>query len=369
MAGGKKAFVFEDHSQERRCYVKEEGEIGMELKWHTPHDQPFHVAGFAWFEQDRIYRRLPQNPSHALPEAVDYLANNTAGGQIRFQTDSSKLSIKVKLDGKADMNHMPATGQCGYDCYIGMPGEQTFYSTAKYDHSKEEYEVDLFERYDGGLRNITLYFPLYRGVKEILIGLDQGAALVSPPPYDSNKRIVIYGTSITQGGCASRSGMAYPNILSRKINWEFINLGFSGSGKGEAEVARVIGEIPDPALFVLDYEANCVSPELFATTLPEFIRIYRSMHPEVPILVLSQIRFGQELLERAQLDMRLTRRKIQIDTVREFREQGDNHLFFYDGESLLGSDFAECTVDGVHPTDLGFWRMADHLEPVLRTYL
>jgi hypothetical protein len=339
------------------------------LVWHSPLIQPFHIAGFSWLEQEGVYRRLPLNPKYTLPPAVDDLANCTAGGQIRFQTSSSRLSLKVRLTGMADMNHMPATGQCGFDCYIGMPEEQMYYNTTKYDHLKKEYEFAIYAKMTADLRHITLYFPLYIGVEEVLIGLDPEAEILAPPPYISDKRIVIYGTSITQGGCAARPGMAYTNILSRKIPVEFINLGFSGSGKGEAEVARIISEIPNQALFVLDYEANCVSPELLQSTLPEFIRLFRSKHPEVPIVVLSQIRFARELFDRELLELRLKRKRIQMETVEAFRDQGDESIYFHDGEHLLGADFNECTVDGVHPTDLGFIRMAEQLAPVLNKYI
>jgi lysophospholipase L1-like esterase len=342
--------------------------IAMTLKWHSPLDPPFHVAGFAWFEKERIYRRLPKRPSYALPPDVDSLADNTAGGQIRFQSDSSRLSVKVRLKGIANMNHMPATGQCGFDCYIGMPGEQKYYSTTKYDHTKQEYEFVMFENRNAGLQNITLYFPLYMGVDEVLIGLDTGSDLIATHPYSSDQSIVIYGSSITQGACASRPGMAYPNILSRKMNVEFYNLGFSGSGKGEAEVAEVISEISNPSLFILDYEANCVSPELFRTTLPEFIRIFRGKHPEVPILVLSQIRFGLDHFEPYILNLRLERKRIQQSVVEAYRKQGDNNIYYYDGEELFGDDYHDCTVDGIHPTDLGFHRMAEKLAPVIKKY-
>jgi lysophospholipase L1-like esterase len=339
------------------------------LVWHSPRIKPFHIAGFPWLEQEGAYRRLPLNPRYPLPPAVDDLANCTAGGQIRFQTNSSRLSLKVRLTGMADMNHMPATGQCGFDCYIGMPEEQMYYNTTKYDQTKKEYEFAIFEKMEAGLRNITLYFPLYQGVEEVLIGLDPEADIIAPPPYLSDKRIVIYGTSITQGGCAARPGMAYTNILSRKLPVEFINLGFSGSGRGEPELAHIVSEIPNQALFVLDYEANCVSPELFQSTLPEFIRIFRSKHPKVPIVVLAQIRFARELFDRELLELRQKRKRIQMETVNAFREQGDESIYFHDGEHLLGADFNECTVDGVHPTDLGFIRMAEQLAPVLKRYI
>lgn len=343
------------------------------VHWHSPLDLPFQVSGLAWFDQERKFRRLPTLPAKVIPEAVDHLANHTAGGQIRFQSDSSSLSVRVKLKDKADMVHMPATGQCGVDCYVGAPDTLIplqYINTTKYDVTLSEYECALFTEWKPTMRNIVLNLPLYQGVEEIWIGLDENSTVIAPPRYSSEKKIVIYGTSITQGGCASRPGMMYSNILSRRIPLEFINLGFSGSGKGEPEVAEVVSQINDPACLVLDYEANCVSTELYQKTLPEFIHIYRRDHPVTPILVVSRIRYAREELTPNLYKMRTERKQLAQGLVNELREQGDLNIYFFDGSKLLGGeDFFECTVDGSHPTDLGFLRMADAFEPVLRTLL
>ncbi|MBD0382973.1 SGNH/GDSL hydrolase family protein [Paenibacillus sp. WST5] len=337
--------------------------------WFTPLGQPFHVAGFGWLQEEGRYRRLPAKPGWMVPDAVDKLADCTAGGQIRFATDSASLSIKVKLSGAANMYHMPATGQCGFDCYIGGPGEQVYYDTTIYDHKLTEYESVIFANMESEYRIITLNFPLYQGVEEVMIGLDRGAHIAPPPAYESSKKIVVYGTSITQGGCASRPGMCYTNILSRRIHMEFLNLGFSGNGKGEPELAHILAGIPDPACLVLDYEANCVSTELLRATLPDFISIYREKHPLIPILVISRITHAKEKFDAQMAQDRADRKQIQIQTVDQRRELGDDNIFFCDGSKLLGEDAFECTVDGSHPTDLGFLRMADGLTPVLKQIL
>ena len=342
---------------------------GAELDWHSPKEPPIHLAGFAWFEKDRVYRRMPLEPPLPLPEAVDSLAHRTAGGQIRFQTDSRKLALRVKLTDVADMNHMPSTGQCGFDCYLGPTGKQRFLSVTKYDHHQTSYEIVLFELVRRERRNVTLNFPLYMGVSEVLVGLEQDAEILPPPPYDSDRRVVIYGTSITQGGCAARPGMCYTNILSRRINMEFINLGFSGSGRGEPEVARTIGAIERLALFVLDYEGNAGGIEPLRRTFPEFIRILREVHPTVPILAVSHVRFARESFDPNARDARRERRDFQNKTIEDLRVAGDENVHFLDGSTFLGEDFDECTVDGVHPTDLGFLRMADAMAPVIRGIL
>ena len=259
---------------------------GKATAWRSPKAAPFRLAGFPWFAQDAIYRRLPLHPAHPLPADVDSLADCTAGGQIQFHTNSTRLYVRVDLQGPSTMYHMPATGQCGFDCYIGPPTAQRYCRTTSFERDATAYEAMLFEDFPREMRNITVNFPLYQGVKEVLVGLDPDAETLPPPPYAREGRCVVYGTSITQGGCASRPGMLPTNILSRRLDVELINLGFSGSGKGEPEVARTISEIESPVCYVLDYEANSQGIETFCITLPEFIRILRQSHPDVPIIVM-----------------------------------------------------------------------------------
>jgi hypothetical protein len=346
------------------------GPAGEGYQWHDPKETPFNLGGFAWLKTDGIYRRMPAKPAETLPEAVDSLANCTAGGQLRFQTDSRKLAVRVKLHDKADMNHMPATGQCGFDCYIGPPRQMRFCNVTKYDHHLVEYEHVLFDFDERRMRNITLNFPLYMGVDELHVGLEPDARILAPPAWEIPRRIVVYGTSITQGGCASRPGMCYTNILSRRLNVEFVNLGFSGSGRGEPEVARTIAEISDPACLVLDYEGNCPEFERLRETFPAFIRILRKAHPAVPVVGVSRIAFAGDLHKPKGLQMRLKRAELQRHTIEEMVDAGDENLYFVDGSTFLGEDdFDECTVDGVHPTDLGFLRMAEALRTVFEDIL
>jgi hypothetical protein len=341
---------------------------GPEMKWHSPMDYPFRLSGFPWISKDKLYRRLPLNPSYKIPETVDILANHTAGGQIGFRTDSMKLAVRVRLSDISIMDHMASTGQGGFDCYIGEPKNTVFCGTTRFDPQKPEYECLLFEMKENKMRNIILNFPLYMGVNEVLVGLDEDAAVEPPPPYSFDKPVVFYGTSITQGGCASRPGMAYTNIIGRRLNVECINLGFSGSGKGEPELAHLIAEIENPACIVLDYEANAGSG-LLEKTLQAFIHILRKKHTNVPIIVVSKIRFAKESFIENILKEREDLKSFQQVLVGELRESGDKHIHFVDGSVLLGENFDECTVDGVHPTDLGFMRIADNLTPIIADIL
>lgn len=339
------------------------------LRLFSPMEPPFQIAGFAWFGEERRYRRLPLQPRLPIPAPVDALANHTAGGQIRFRTNSRKLSIRVKLQAISAMDHMPATGQCGFDCYLDEDGKPMFHGTARYDQKQKEYESVLFELAERKPRNVTLYFPLYQGVEEVALLLEADVAVEAPAPFAGRGKVVVYGSSITQGGCAARPGMAYPSIIGRRLPYEFINLGFSGNGRGEPEMAELIADIPDPACLVLDYEANCPSVEHVQRTLPAFIDIYRERHPHVPILVVSKIRYAKELFNEQMLATRLEMKRVEQETVERRRGMGDRNIHFFDGSVLLDANFEECTVDGVHPTDLGFMRMADGLTPVLSNLL
>lgn len=339
------------------------------LVWHSPKTSPFQVAGLAWFADEGLYRRMPSKPARPLPASVDSLANCTAGAQVRFRSNSKRVFVRVQLRAPHSMDHMPATGQCGFDCYVGPVGAMRYGGTARFKFQNDAYESSVFSAAESKMRQFTLNFPLYQGVNALEIGLDEGAKVLAAQPWESKGRVIVYGTSITQGGCAARPGMAFTNILSRRINREFINLGFSGSGRGEPEVAETIASISHPGLFVLDYEANCVSSEKLRETMPVFIGILRSAHPQTPILVISKIRYARELHDDAQLAARLERLKFQKSLVQKLRRLGDRKIFFQDGSNFLGKDFDECAVDGAHPTDLGFLRIADGMEPAIRKSL
>lgn len=338
---------------------------GADLVWISPRQEPLVINGFPWLDRDGVYRRLPLHPDWPLPEAVDRLADSTAGGQIRFRTDSCALAVRVELAGPPNMDHMPATGQCGFDAYLGEPGSQRYWLTARPRLGETHYEVMIGRAEERAMREVTLNFPLYQGVVDVQIGLDADATLAAPTPHQLG-RVVVYGTSITQGGCASRPGMAYPAILGRRIPAEFINLGFSGNGKGEADVARTIAQIDDVACFVLDYHANVNDPDLLRSTLTDFIPILRERHPDAAILVLPRPVWAGEFVSPSTAARREACRDALAEVVAQVRAAGDTAVEFLD---VTDVDITEGTVDGAHPTDLGFLQQADALEPTLRRLL
>ncbi len=336
------------------------------LVWYDPAEAPFRLCGLYWYGQDEIYRRLPRQSKWRITEAVDAIAECSTGVQVRFRSDCTRMTVRFELKQTGRMDHMPDTGKNCFDLYIGEPGKERFFrGMARPDLDSTANSVEMMNVEDAAMRDFVLNFPLYGGVNKVEIGVNEGAVIEPPRPFADSRPVVIYGTSITQGGCASRPGMLFTNILSRKLNREFFNYGFSGNGRCESELAEILTEIADPALFIIDCDANCSESPVFAERLPKFIDILRRDHPVMPILVLTRIRFAKEI----DVSERTENYWIQLNEVARRRREGDANIHFADGHNLLGQDYYECMVDGVHPTDLGFYRMAESLEPKIRSLI
>jgi hypothetical protein len=340
------------------------------IKWYSPTREPFRLYGLPFFEMDGIYRRLQLNPPEPIPEMVNTLANNTAGVQVHVRGKLQKLILKAKLYRLTTSDHMTAIGRSGFDCYLKETGGiPRYFSSTRFNCSSDNYEYVLIDIPEPREFNIMINFPLYSAVNEVLFGVNENAILSEPDIFVDNGRIVIYGTSVTQGACASRPGMAHTNILSRRLNREVVNLGFSGSGKCEAEMALAIREIERTSLLIIETEANCPGATWIAEKYPKFIQLYREKWPTTPILVVSRPMKPQALIIDEQFKVLRDKANIQKKVVEECRDKGDNNIYFCNGSDFLGSDFDECTVEGVHLSDLGFIRMADSLQPVIERIL
>jgi len=336
------------------------------MVWRQAWEKPFRLLGFKWFDPSNpVFCRLPPAPGLPLRKPVRKLSFDTAGGQVRFRTTSGLVALRAVLPRLNRMDHMAVTGQDGFDLYVREGRVWKFLKTTRVRGRK--IEQVLFRGSGGKTREFLLDFPLYCGVKSVEIGLERGARVEGPSPFEDEGCLVFYGTSITQGGCASRPGMAYTNILGRRLDREVVNLGFSGNGLGERELAVLIGRIPRKDLVVLDYEAN--AGEGVRKTLEPFIAELRKKEPALPILVVSKIPYAVEVESGAARKARLSLRDFQRDLVRRLRKAGDDRIFFLDGSTLLGEDWWECTVAGVHPNDLGFFRMAEAMAKKIREIL
>lgn len=312
------------------------------------------------------YDRLPAYLKDSIRAELWALGKNSAGIAVRFRTDSKKITARWEVLNNTWMNHMTPTGIKGLDLYAWDEGRWIFVGSGRPGYSKGTFTSTFISNMDGQMREYMLYLPLYDCATKVEIGV-LGRARIERPELLSpveEKPVVVYGTSITQGGCANRPGMAYTSILSRRMNREFINLGFSGNGRLDPEIARLMAQV-DASCYVLDNMANCTTQML--DRLEEFVGILRQAHPDTPIVLLGNahytyVRFNTVSAgEVAEKDARL--RELFRQMSRE-----DKNLYYIPGERLIGLD-DEATVDGTHFTDLGFVRMSDNLYPVLERIL
>lgn len=334
------------HMEFIKCSTEREG-----MKLYDAKCEPFRIYGV--FHDGERYRRVPKQIAEATSVGVELLAKNTAGGRVRFATDSPYVFIKA-VYGKAHvMTHMAVTGIAGFDLYQYHNGKEVYDSTFRPPLPEET--VGGFEAIrEWGtrrMRYININFPLYNSLRELYIGLDEGSVLECAPDYKYECPIVFYGSSITQGGCASRPGTAYQPIVTRHFDVNHINLGFSGNAKGEDAIANYIASL-DMSMFVYDYDHNAPSADhLQATHEKMFLKI-REAHPNLPIIMMSRPKFSLSSDEKRRLSIIETTYKNAIS-------RGDKNVYFIPGYELCRDN--DNTVDGCHPTDYGFRCMADRL--------
>lgn len=326
----------------------------LKLKWIDPKESnDVKVYGLPWFYIDKRYHRLPRVSDEIVKNligSVDVLAANTSGGLIAFRSNTKNLKIKVKLSYMFHMGHMPYTGQAGFDLYLGQNlKDLKFYRVTNFDFSNYEYEYTFYTNLNHDELHV-LNFPLYASVDSVEIGIDEDA-IITPENslYNNEEKILFYGTSITQGGCASRPGMSYTQKLSRTLGIECLNYGFSGNGRGHEEIAEILTSLENIKMFVLCFEANATLPTM-KENLPKFYKHIRKNYPFVPILLVSKIRFFDENHGEA-----IKNEKIYRGWEKAYVKKCEDENFYYlDGRKLLEKDYHEKTVDGVHPNDYGF---------------
>ena len=321
-------------------------------------EEPFSLYGV--FYENGMYRRMPQNVAKSVSQGVYELHTHTAGGRVKFLTDSSYVAIHAVMPDIGKMPHFALTGSAGFDLCVGKREEHaaTFIPWSTMDGGYES--VVYFE--GKAKREITINFPLYSSVSRLYIGLEDGAMVKKASGYQYRKPIVFYGSSITQGGCASRPGNSYESMVSAALQADHINLGFSGNAKAEEEMAQYIKSL-DMSVFVYDYDHNAPTLRHLEDTHQKMFLTIRESNPELPIVILSRPKYRLNDEEKQRLAV------IQ-KTYTDALAAGDRHVYFIDGPTLMALAKTEGTVDTAHPNDLGFAFMAaavgDVLEKVLK---
>jgi len=343
------------------------------------------VEGRGWSETKEFYDRLPAKAEGIVRGPVWNLSHHSAGMCVRFVTDATTIAARWTLRFEPlAMNHMPATGVSGLDLYArdllpgppptqgrepspANPGTWHWVGVGRPEKFPTNQQV-LVGGLAPGRREYLLYLPLYNGVQSVQIGLAPEAQLFKAPPYppERAKPVCFYGTSITQGGCAARPGMAYPAILGRWLNRPTINLGFSGNGQMDPEVGQLMAEL-DPSVYVIDCLPNLDAARVTERTEP-LVEALRTARPETPIVLVENITYQNAVLVPGSRQGYTAKNAALRAAYDRLVARGVQHLHSVPGDNLLGAD-GEATVDGTHPTDVGFLRIAETLEPVLRAIL
>lgn len=345
-------------------FALEKSEDG--LQWYDI--RAFGVEGRAYDDTKSFYDRWPARAEGVVPAPVWELGLRSAGMYTRFVTNADRISARWSLrHANLAMNHMPASGVSGLDLYGLVDGHWRFAGTGIPSKFPDN-EAVLINDMDIQSRQFMLNLPLYNGVTSVAIGVPHDAVITKAPKWNQadTRPILFYGTSIVQGGCASRTGMAYPAIISRRLHRPHINMGFSGNGRCEEAVARLLAEI-DPCAYVIDPLPNMVH-ELVTERMELFVNILRAARPKTPIVLVENIWYQQWHFHRARRDRFTTANRALRAAHDRLVAAGVTGLHYVEGRELLGDDTL-ATVDGTHPTDVGFMRQADAIAPVLQRIL
>ena len=338
----------------------------LSVRFYPTRMEPFSLHGLYAPQEEGPFRRLPADVASATNDGVAYLACNTSGGRVRFKTDSPDRVLKTVMSDVCLMPHKTLVGSAGMDVYVETPEGSRYQGSCKLTWGNDAAiragreggyvnEV-VFDPTLAGMKDVTVNFPLYNGLNELYVGLAPDAKLEASDGYRDLPPTVYYGSSITQGGCASRPGNNYCAMLSRRFNVDFLNLGFSGSARGETAIADYIAGL-SMSVFVYAYDHNAPTVEHLAATHEPMYRTIRAAHPDIPVIFITRPKPYYNKEEKA-------RRDVVLQTYENARARGE-WVYFVDGEhisDILGGDGV--TVDGCHPNDLGFACVAASLEPL-----
>ena len=317
-----------------------------ELVYRDVRNTPFAIYGV--FCENGMFRRIPEKLAHQVNTECIALHSNTAGGRVKFVTDSTLISVKATVSNPKHYPHCTFALTSGFDLYVGRPEEYRasflppvdtvdgYTCTVRFDIREE--------------REITINFPHYCNVHSLEIGLEKDSVLKSAPGYLPMKPMVYYGSSITQGACASRPGNTYENRIIRELPIDYVNLGFSGSARGEDAMAQYIADL-EMSVFIYDYDYNAPTVEHLRQTHEKMFHTIRAKHPDLPVIMLTRPKFRLNAEEKE-------KRSIVKQTYENALAKGDKNVYFIDGPTLMQYAENDCSVDGAHPNDLGFYSMA-----------
>lgn len=338
--------------------------IGDEaVVWHDVRQKPFSLYGLYMPETEPFFHRLPFDVAAATSEGVEKLSEESAGGRVRFSTDSPFIAIRAKFRVVGRSPHLTLISSSGFDLYIDGDFGSRFVKEFRMPYEIEDSYEQIIYLDAGVMRSYTINFPVHAVVETLEVGIKPGALLEAGRPYRDIKPMVFYGSSIVHGTAATRPGYIYPAIISRELNIDFKDVGFSGVALGEPVIAKWMATLP-MSVFVCDYDYNAPDVEhLKATHYPMYETI-REKNPDLPYIMVTRPDYWTMIAEQEKI---AERRDFIMSSYLKARQSGDKNVYFVDGMSFFaGHNQYNCSVDSVHPNDLGFVRMADSIGAVIR---
>ena len=335
----------------------------IDVIWHNVKEAPFMLHGFFEPLTEPYYHRLPKEVAEATSDGVSKLERESAGGRVRFSTDSPYIAIRATFKVVGRSSHLTLLSSAGFDLYIDGEFGSRFVKEFRMPYDMTNYYENVIPIGSSVMRTYTINFPVHSVIEKLEVGLKPDSALDSPRAYKSFDPFVIYGSSIVHGTAATRPGLTYPAMISRDLNMDYKNVGFSGMAKGEEAMANWIATLP-MSVFVCDYDHNTPTNEHLQNTHFRFYEIIRKKNPDVPYIMVSRPDFWT--MPRDQKNI-LIRRDIIMSSYLKARALGDENVYFIDGISFFATTHQfDHTVDGCHPNDTGFIRMADSIGAVIK---
>lgn len=333
------------------------------VKYYNIKDKPISIHGVVYNNNLARYERMDDSVASSISGNLSFLNGCSSGGRIRFKTNSQVVSLKVflgKVWGQAFHSKKMAVS---FSLYVNNHFYKLFSPDNKWNMLDESTYESIINFEDKKIKNIDIYFPLYTFIKDVYVGINEESLIKAPKTYKYSNPVVFYGSSTTQGCCASRPGNSYPAFLSQSLGIDYLNLGFSGNGKAEKTMAEYISNLP-MSVFVFDYDYNAETVgELKANHL-SFYKIIRKSNPNLPIILMPKPNAEPNPKEH------IERINVIKETFNYAKSNGDNHIYFIDNRFLYKGNYGYAhTVDGCHPNDLGFYLIARQMKPILRKIL
>ena len=330
------------------------------ILWKNALDAPFSLHGVFYSKEESVYRRLPIEVAKNANKAIEVLCKHTSGGRLRFKCNSPFVALKITMPIENFGSNLSLLATYGFSVY----SDGVFYGNIrpelKHINAQEKgyfsFEGIIYTRKDT-IQDIEIYFPIYSMVRKVLIGLKSQSEIFSPTPYKITKPIVFYGSSTTQGACASRSGNDYTALLSRCYKADYINLGFSGNGNCYDSILDYLISI-DASVYALDYGMNVKDLEALKNAHYPFYKKLREAKPNTPIVFITRTFYNDP-------NKFLPRHEIAKATYDKAILDGDKNVYFVDGTILRKDiDFDYATVDNSHPNDVGFYKITNLAKPI-----